>query len=324
MKKAFKFFCVFVFLIFSPFVVQAKSNPYPKMEESLFGGEIINCTWYAWQQAKERMGVELPLWYYVETWYSKAEKAGYSVGKEPKVDSLMIWDYGEGFGGHVSYVIGVNGDSVTYIEGGSPMTEDGINQDTMTLGMMKEFLVGFIYLDKAPVKKEETTTAEKETSKKEESKPKEEPKSTNNYLSDLKISSGEIEFNKDTLEYSMEVSNEINEITITAVAEDKKATINGNETYNLQDGENKITISVKAENGDIKNYIININRKEKVEEVNIEEDKITSVEKDKENKKDINKVVIISTIIVFCLILFIGIIILITRIIKNKKNKKIN
>ncbi len=146
MKKLLLFF---IFLINFVVIgnVMAANNPYPHYEESVFGGQIVNCTWYAWQAAKDRMGVELPTWYYVQTWYSKASKAGYSVGKEPRQNSLMVWNYGEGFGGHVAYVTKVEGDLVTYDEGGSPMTESGINTDSLRMSDMQSFLVGFIYLD---------------------------------------------------------------------------------------------------------------------------------------------------------------------------------
>lgn len=146
--------------------VFAASNPYPHYETSVFGGKIVNCTWYAWQAAKDRMGVELPLWYYAQTWYSKASKAGYAVGKEPRVNSLMVWDYGEGFGGHISYVTKVEGDVITYDEGGSPMTESGINTDSLRMSDMQSFLVGFIYLDVPRV-----TTTKKVTTKATTKKP---------------------------------------------------------------------------------------------------------------------------------------------------------
>ncbi len=319
MKKVINYLYIILLFITSIFFVSAKSNPYPKMEENIFGGEIINCTWYAWQQAKDRMGVELPLWYYVETWYSKAEKAGYSVGKEPKKDSLMVWDYGEGWGGHVSYVVEVEGDTVYYIEGGSPMTEDGINSGYLNMDEMSSFLVGFIYLDQVPTPKKETPTNNKtETTP----KPVETPKSSNNYLKELNLSTGIIEFNKDTLEYNIEVPNEVEELTITSIPEDEKSTITGNDTYQLQEGQNKITITVKAENEEVKEYILNVTRQVKVIEEEKENESQDSIKEEpsENNRIKLNKKIIIS-IIVGTVLFTILIIILALTIHKNHKKK---
>ncbi len=260
MKRVFKvFFVIFLFNIFI-INVNAKGNPYPKYEQSAFGGQIINCTWYAWQQAKDNTGVELPLWYNVETWYNKAAKAGYSVGKEPKAKSIMVWNYGEGYGGHVAYVTAVNGTAVSYNEGGSPMTESGINSDTMTLDDMSWFLVGFIYLDNVPTKAPVQTTP---ATPKTETKPKKEvKKSSNNNLSSLKIEGIDFEFNKDTLEYNLEVDNNVDKIKIEAKAEDSKATIEGELEKDLAVGQNTITINVIAEDKSKKTYTFDIKRKD--------------------------------------------------------------
>lgn len=145
---------VLLITIFMSFIlvgkVNAANNPYPHYEDLGFGN-IVNCTWYAWQQAKDRMGVELPLWYNAGTWHTKAAKAGFSVGKEPRVNSIMVWDYVENFGGHVSYVTGVNGSAITYDEGGSLMSSTGIaTNQTINLEEINAItngVYGFIYLD---------------------------------------------------------------------------------------------------------------------------------------------------------------------------------
>lgn len=262
MKKVIKLFLLIVLFNVMIINVNAKGNPYPKYEQSAFGGQIINCTWYAWQQAKDNTGVELPLWYNVETWYSKAAKAGYSVGKEPRAKSIMVWNYGEGYGGHVAYVTAVNGTAVSYNEGGSPMTESGINSDTMTLDDMSWFLVGFIYLDNVPTKapvQEQPTPSKPKT----ETKPKVEvKKSSNNNLSSLKIEGIDFEFNKDTLKYSLEVENNVDKIKVEAKTEDSKANIEGELEKDLVVGQNTITIKVIAEDKSEKAYTLDIKRKD--------------------------------------------------------------
>lgn len=265
MKKVIKLFLLIVLFNVMIINVNAKGNPYPKYEQSAFGGKIINCTWYAWQQAKDNTGVELPLWYNVETWYSKAAKAGYSVGKEPRAKSIMVWNYGEGYGGHVAYVTAVNGTAVSYNEGGSPMTESGINSDTMTLDDMSWFLVGFIYLDNVPTKApvQENPAQTTPTKPKTEPKPKEEvKKSSNNNLSSLKIEGIDFEFNKDTLEYNLEVDNNVDKIKVEAQKEDSKASIEGELEKDLVVGQNTITIKVIAEDKSEKAYTLDIKRKD--------------------------------------------------------------
>ena len=86
---------------------------------------------------------------------------------------------------------------------------------------------------------------------------------SNNYLSTLEITNFNInpEFTKTNTTYFIEVGSDVTQICIDAEAEDENATVNiyGNE--DLQDGENKILISVKAENGDVKMYRIYVTKK---------------------------------------------------------------
>ena len=88
--------------------------------------------------------------------------------------------------------------------------------------------------------------------------------SKDNYLKNLKVDGYDLspEFNKETLEYSLELENDIREIKISATANDSKSDIDGVGKHKLSEGENKITISVTAENGNVRNYIINATVKE--------------------------------------------------------------
>ena len=91
--------------------------------------------------------------------------------------------------------------------------------------------------------------------------------SNNNYLSKLEIDGIELNtsFNKENENYFIDTSN-TNTINIVAIAEDSTAKINiaGNDT--IQNGNNKILISVTAENGDVRYYRIFVNCEEGTDE----------------------------------------------------------
>lgn len=86
---------------------------------------------------------------------------------------------------------------------------------------------------------------------------------SNNYLSTLEITNFNIspEFNKTNTTYFIEVGSEVTEININAEAENENATVNIYGNSNLQDGQNKVLISVTAENGDVKIYRIYVTKK---------------------------------------------------------------
>lgn len=89
-------------------------------------------------------------------------------------------------------------------------------------------------------------------------------KSNNNYLSLIELNNGEINFNKEQLTYDVIVSYDVNSIKITATTEDNKASIKDfKEEYELNVGENTITILVKAEDQSERTYTIRVNREEK-------------------------------------------------------------
>ncbi|MDD3340740.1 MAG: cadherin-like beta sandwich domain-containing protein [Bacilli bacterium] len=85
--------------------------------------------------------------------------------------------------------------------------------------------------------------------------------SQNNYLSDLKIEGQTIQdFDRETLEYNLEVGNEVTQMQISGILEDTTATITGNGIIYLQTGTNIQNIVVTAENGTTRVYKINIKR----------------------------------------------------------------
>ena len=90
-------------------------------------------------------------------------------------------------------------------------------------------------------------------------------KSSNNYLSGITVGTGKLspEFYRETFDYTVEFDDTVNlydlkEIEISATAEDDRATVEGAGTIQLQEGENNITLTVKAENGSARTYNIKV------------------------------------------------------------------
>lgn len=106
--------------------------------------------------------------------------------------------------------------------------------------------------------------------------------SGDNNLSNLGIENYSLtpEFNKDTLEYNVELEPDTSEINISATASHGGATIEGTGTREVTDGDNRLEIKVTAENGSSKTYAINAKVKEyNPIEVNINDEKYTVVRK---------------------------------------------
>ena len=88
------------------------------------------------------------------------------------------------------------------------------------------------------------------------------PKSTNNYLSSLKVDGVQVKnFNKNTTSYNLgEVASSKTSIKITATAEDGKAKVSGTGTKTLKEGKNTFVVKVTAENGSTKSYTLVVTR----------------------------------------------------------------
>lgn len=84
----------------------------------------------------------------------------------------------------------------------------------------------------------------------------------NNKLSSLSISGFTLTptFSTDILDYDLIVSESVTSITVNATALDSRASVSGIGTVNLNSGNNTITIAVKAQNGTVRNYTIDIVR----------------------------------------------------------------
>lgn len=91
--------------------------------------------------------------------------------------------------------------------------------------------------------------------------------SSNNYIKNLVIEGYSISFDKEVLEYSIEVDSDIDSLSLDVWLEHDNATyfVSGNEKF--QKGKNKVILTVQAEDGSIRDYVIEVNKK------GLEEDK---------------------------------------------------
>lgn len=83
--------------------------------------------------------------------------------------------------------------------------------------------------------------------------------SKNNNLSSLGVDGANLspEFNKDTLEYTVELEPGTEKINVTASVEDGSASLSGTGEKEVTEGDNNIEVVVTAENGSTKTYKIN-------------------------------------------------------------------
>ena len=88
--------------------------------------------------------------------------------------------------------------------------------------------------------------------------------STNADLSAIIVDGYELTptFNKDVLEYSFEVENEIEKVNISATRADSRSSLKGVGEIELSEGINKVELVVTAEKGNQKTYVVNVTRKE--------------------------------------------------------------
>lgn len=88
-------------------------------------------------------------------------------------------------------------------------------------------------------------------------------KSGNTYLSSLSLSSGDIDFDKDTTEYSLSVPYDVTDIEVMTVVDDDKSAVTVLGNTDLAVGENTITILVTSENGATRTYTLIVTREVK-------------------------------------------------------------
>ena len=120
-------------------------------------------------------------------------------------------------------------------------------------------------------------------------------RSSNNYLSNIDIDGVELSFDKNNLEYNITVLNNITKLTVIATAEDDKAEITIIGNNDLKVGKNVIEIKVKAENGSVRTYKINVEREQKEE---------VKEENNDNNTKLILIILIVATIAALAFLIF--------------------
>lgn len=159
-------------------------------------------------------------------------------------------------------------------------------------------------------------------------------KSNNNYLSSLSVEGYELspEFDKQTLEYTLNKEIKESEINIKAIADDSKATVTGTGNIKINKNQNKFRIDVTAESGTVRTYIIKITQDDNSSTITNEDENTTindmqttltdrtiinKIENQEEdNKIDSNKKIIIG------IIFFVLTLIVIMTVITKKKRKK--
>ena len=140
-------------------------------------------------------------------------------------------------------------------------------------------------------------------------------KSSNNNLKAITSNLISIDFNKDITEYNYTIDNDIKKLDLKALPEDSSAKIDISD-QTLKTGENKIKITVTAENNEKKIYTITVNKKAEEKTIN----KINKTNK-KNNNSD-NKVAkpnksgFLILLILLVTVLFFDLV-----WIKNRKNK---
>lgn len=330
MKKFLRVLFLIVIMCFGIIDARAISNPYAQV-----GPYGTNCTWYAWKMVYERAGVALPGWGNAKNWYNDAINSGYEVGTAPRANSIIVWGGWTSYG-HVGYVEAVEG-NILYVwdSTGSCIDEEdpqfkqcmtnSVSEQTdklcranakaaackYTISPDRYGITGYIYLGSAP--KVPTSTNSSSNSSLSNSAI---VKSNNTNLSSIELSNGDIKFDKDKLEYEIEVERKIDTIKVDAKTEDSKATLQGTGEHKLDPGLNEIKLLVTAEDGTTKEYVIKVKREERPK-LNFNND----IELEEVNKKEDSRQIIIMSIIICILVLSIaGLFILLLK--KFKKLKK--
>lgn len=104
--------------------------------------------------------------------------------------------------------------------------------------------------------------------------------SSNNYLKALEIDGYDIDFDKLVTEYIIKVSSDVKSLDIKAIAEDNRASVEITGNENFKTGDNTVIIKVTAENGDVNEYKLIVNKKApKKNAVTVTDDSSNTAEK---------------------------------------------
>ncbi len=140
-------------------------------------------------------------------------------------------------------------------------------------------------------------------------------KSSNNNLKAITSNLISIDFNKDITEYTYTIDNDIKKLDLKALPEDASAKIDISD-QTLKTGENKIKITVTAENNEKKIYTITVNKKAEEKTIN-KTNKTNKKNNNSDNKvAKPNKSGFLILLILLVTVLFFDLV-----WIKNRKNK---
>lgn len=194
----------------------------------------------------------------------------------------------------------------------------------LIMGTLNTTFAGFADYDDETAEKVTQNLLEEQKKREEEAV----GKSTNNYLSDLRVEGFTLtpNFDKQTLEYYIET--DVESINIIAEKEDQRANVSGAGTVKLQDGENNIRIDVEAESGTVRTYFIKVKTKQENEKNNEEEtikneeivETSAKVEEQKTTEQPEKKDNYIKTLVLA--IVLIGIVAVIMILFKKSSKKK--
>ena len=150
--------------------------------------------------------------------------------------------------------------------------------------------------------------------------------SNDNYIKNMDIVGYEILFDKEINNYFIEVENTVNALTLNVSLNSDKASylITGNENFKV--GKNEVILTVLAEDGSSRDYVIKVNKKEAVvKDLDNESNKSEKQENDKiesnKNKKKNNNIfsnIKISYEVIILVILIISIMIMIYKLLKKE------
>ncbi len=296
-----------LWLLLIPFVSYAASNPYPKTQT--FNGVVSTpCTRVVWQEVYDRLKIALPSWGNAVDWYRNAANAGYQVGSEAKPNSIAVYSGFQGYG-HVAFVVSVSDEAMYVVENkgsGEGKTEGSRSKGIGSGSQSEIYLIGFIYITEPKSSNSSSSNTSSNTTTTTSKK------SNNSYLKNLTIEGVLLDFHKDNYFYTLNVPFETNNITINGQTESNKANVDGLKNYELNVGENIITIKVVAEDKSESSYILNITRDK--EEKEVEENKKEVIEKENVKKFKWSNYYLIP--IIGLIILISGLVII---LIKNKK-----
>lgn len=152
--------CV-VTVLGSMMTAQAAGNPYPTTQDVDGDGNYeIPCTYFAWQQVYDNLGISMPAWGNAGNWLAGARNSGYSTGNVARPNSVAVWS-GDGYG-HVAYVTSATGNTFTVNEGGRTDLDHTASHGvaygytlTNAVGETRPYdpgktLIGFIYFNDTP------------------------------------------------------------------------------------------------------------------------------------------------------------------------------